>query len=261
MEQSFNEQNIDTDKLWQDYQLNRTIDNKNRIIIHYIPLVNSIVNRMVPVYGPHMSCDDLAGYGVLGLIDAVDKYAPERGIRFEAYAAKRIKGEIIDNIRSQDWASASLRNRIKQIGQAYEALEAKQGAPVDDEAVAEHLGLDVQQVRTALEKSYMFNMIRFETLISSAGDGNVKIEETLSDQDACTPEEELTNKEFANILKEAIDRLSDKERKIITLYYFEELMLKDIADILGVTPARVSQIHSRALLKIRVELERYFNLA
>ena len=164
---------------------------------------------------------------------------------------------MIDNIRSQDWASSSLRSRIKQIGQAYEKLEAQEKAEVSDEAVADMLGLEVQQVRTALEKAHMFNVVHFETLLSSAGDGNVTLEETIRADVSQTPEEKLFRKEFSRMLAESIDKLSANERKILTLYYFEELMLKDIAALLNVTPARVSQIHSRALLKIRMDIEKY----
>lgn len=260
MEQAAAPQDVDTAKMWQDFQLDRSIENKNRLVMHYIFLVNSIVSRMMPLYGPHMGYDDLVGYGVLGLIDAVEKFVPERGIRFEAYAAKRIKGEVIDNIRQQDWASASLRSRIKQIGRAYEELESKQAGEATDDEVASMLGLDVQQVRGALEKAYMFNMVRFEALVSNAGDGNVTLEETLKSDSAQMPEEQLTQREFSQVLARSIEKLNDNERKIITLYYFEELMLKDIAAILKVTPARVSQIHSRALLKIRTDIETYFHM-
>lgn len=262
MEQELDQ--LNSDALWEAYQQDRSVETKNRLVMHYVFLVNHIVSRMMPVYGQHMSYDDLVGYGVLGLIDAVDKFVPARNVRFEAYATKRIKGEIIDNMRQQDWASVSLRNRIKQIGRAYDELESdpdNPGYPASEEDVAERLGLDVQQVRTALEKAYMFNMVHFETLVLSGGPNGGSFEDSLPGYEGDMPEEKLQRQEFSNVLANAISALSPNERKVITLYYYEEFMLKDIAKTLQVTPARVSQIHSRALLKIRTAVERYYQLA
>lgn len=242
--------------LWAEFQKDKSIENKNRLVLHYLFLVRSTASRLMPLYSAHTNYDDLIGYGVLGLIDAVEKYAPERGVRFDSYASKRIRGEIIDNMRKQDWASASLRSRIKQIGQAYDTLGMEEDE-VGEEQVAQSLGLDVQQVRTALEKAYMFNMVHFESLLNGGAGGAVSVENLLPESEEAGPQRQLEKQEFKQILMNAISRLSPNERQVIALYYYEELMLKDIAGLMQVTPARVSQIHSRALLKIRIELERY----
>ncbi len=241
------------ENLWNQFQKHRSIENKNKLVLHYLFLVRSIAGRLMPLYGAHTNYDDLIGYGVLGLIDAVEKFAPERGIRFDLYATKRIRGEIIDNMRKLDWASASLRSRIKQIGQVYDTLGCKRDDE-GEEQVAAALGLDVKQVRAALEKAHMFNVVYFEAILDNGG---ACVENLLPESEESGPQQQLEKQEFKEILMNAIDHLSPNEKKIITLYYYEELMLKDIARLMQVTPARVSQIHSRALLKIRMELERY----
>ncbi len=243
--------------LWSAFQKSRTTENKNRLVVHYVPLVNRIVSRIVPMYTAGTSFEDLVGYGVLGLIDAVDKYAPDRNVKFETYAVKRIKGEIIDSMRRQDWAPASLRSRIKQIDKAYEQMEAN-GLDVTDEDVAEYLGLDVRQVRAASEKAYMFNVLHFETLISSAVEGGETYLDAMPGRDASDhPDRMLEKQELKKAIAQIINGLPEKERQIVTLYYYEELMLKDIAALLNVTPARVSQIHARALEKIKKGVQNY----
>lgn len=243
--------------LWSAFQKSRTTENKNRLVVHYVPLVNRIVSRVIPMYTAGTSYEDLVGYGVLGLIDAVDKYAPDRNVKFETYAVKRIKGEIIDSMRRQDWAPASLRSRIKQIDKAYEQMEAD-GLDATDEDVAEYLGLDVRQVRAASEKAYMFNVLHFETLISSAVEGGETYLDAMPGGDANDhPDRMLEKQELKKAIAGIINDLPEKERQIVTLYYYEELMLKDIAALLRVTPARVSQIHARALEKIKKGIQSY----
>lgn len=256
MEQRVNLAYEQAQSLWDQFQKDRSVENKNKLVLHYLFLVRGIASRLMPLYSAHTNYDDLIGYGVLGLIDAVEKFAPERGIRFDSYASKRIKGEIIDNMRKQDWASASLRSRIKQIGQAYDALGYEQ-EEAGEEKVAASLGLDVQQVRTALEKAYMFNMVHFESILNTGTGTCLTVENLLPENEEDGPQQQLEKQEFRKMLMNAISRLSPNERQVITLYYYEELMLKDIARLMQVTPARVSQIHSRALLKIRLDLERY----
>ena len=241
------------ENLWSQFQKHRSIENKNKLVLYYLFLVRSIASRLMLIYSAHTNYDDLIGYGVLGLMDAVEKFAPERGIRFDLYASKRIRGEIIDNMRKQDWASASLRSRIKQIGQAYDTLGCEQDE-AGEEQVAAAVGLDVKQVRAALEKAHMFNVVHFETILNN---GVACVENLLPESEESGPQRQLEKQEFKKILMNAIEHLSPNEKQIITLYYYEELMLKDIARLMQVTPARVSQIHSRALLKIRMELERY----
>ena len=237
--------------LWTVYKGSGDIEAKNQILLNYSFLVKWIVRRMMPKYNNYNEYDDLVSCGMLGLIDAVDKFELKHEVKFETYAVARIRGEILDYMRSQDWASPSLRKKISAITSAYETYEnMNSGHPVDRE-VADSLGMSVEQVQKILTQTHMFNLVNFEDALSA---GNPEAE--IKGKDENTPEEELLNKEKKELLTEIIDALPEKERLVITLYYYEGLLLKEIAEILQVTESRVSQIHSKVLTKMRVKLEK-----
>ena len=237
--------------LWSLYKETGDIEAKNEILLNYGYLVKWIVRRMMPKYNSYNEYDDLVSCGMLGLIDAVDKFELKHEVKFETYAVSRIRGEILDYMRSQDWASPSLRKKISAITNAYEAFENLNPGQPADKSVAESLGMQVEQVQRILTQTHMFNLVNFEETLSS---GNPETE--LKGKDENTPEEELLNKERKQLLAETIELLPEKERLVITLYYYEGLLLKEIAEILQVTESRVSQIHSKVLAKMRVKLEK-----
>ena len=188
---------------------------------------------------------------MLGLIDAVDKFELKHEVKFETYAVSRIRGEILDYMRSQDWASPSLRKKINAITNAYELFESKNlDRPVDQD-VADSLEMPVEQVHKILNQSHMFNLVNFEDALSS-----LNPEAEIRSQDEKSPEDDLLEKEKKELLTEVIEALPEKERLVITLYYYEGLLLKEIAGILHVTESRVSQIHSKVLAKMRTKLEK-----
>ena len=237
--------------LWGVYKGTGDIEAKNEILLNYGYLVKWIVRRMMPKYNVYNEYDDLVSCGMLGLIDAVDKFELKHEVKFETYAVSRIRGEILDYMRSQDWASPSLRKKISAITSAYETFENQNpGRPVD-KAVSESLGMPVEQIQKILTQTHMFNLVNFEDALSS---GNPEAE--IKGREENSPEEELLQKERKQILTEVIDALPEKERLVITLYYYEGLLLKEIADILQVTESRVSQIHSKVLGKMRTRLEK-----
>ena len=239
-------------RLWCDFKNFGDIEAKNEILLNYGYLVKWIVRRMMPKYNNYNEYDDLVSCGMLGLIDAVDKFELKHEVKFETYAVSRIRGEILDYMRSQDWASPSLRKKISAITSAYEVYESKNlGRPVDKD-VAESLGMPIDQVRKILNQTHMFNLVNFEDAL---GGGN-NLEAEIGNFDENTPEDELLEKEKKHLLAKAIDELPEKERLVITLYYYEGLLLKEIADILRVTESRVSQIHSKVLAKMRTKLEK-----
>lgn len=240
----------DIDKLWRQFKSSGDQELKNRILLHYIDLVKTTVRRMMPKYNRYNEFDDLVNCGVIGLIDAVDKFSLDHGVKFEAYAVSRIKGEILDYMRSQDWAPSSLRKKINSISRTYELAENNPGIDDTDEYVARQLDMSVEQVQKILAKSHMFNMINLEDSISAASAAG-----SMPDNEETLPENLLLKKELKKILVELIDSLSEKERLVITLYYYEDLLLKEIADILGVTESRVSQIHSKVLIKLKSKLK------
>ena len=239
------------DQLWIAFKEKGDIDAKNDILIHYGYLVKWIVRRMMPKYNNYNEYDDLVSCGMIGLIDAVDKFELKHEVKFETYAVTRVRGEILDYMRSQDWASPSLRKKISAINNAYEVFESKNpDGPVDQE-VADSLGMPVEQVHKVLNQTHMFNLINFEDALGTANH-----EAEIRNRDEKSPEDELLEKEKKAVLVEVIDDLPEKERLVITLYYYEGLLLKEIADILNVTESRVSQIHSKVLAKMRIKLEK-----
>ena len=246
---------IPIDELWKRYHATRMLEDKNALLVHYVELVKRVVRRMMPTYRTHNEYDDLLSYGILGLIDALDRYDPSVGIKFETYASKRIRGEILDHMRKQDWAPSSLRRKINRISSAYTDLEMEFHRPATDDEVARHLEMDVDDVRKTLDKTYIFNVLYFEDFLT---DSYADCELTQSTEEA--PAVQAEKKELAEILGKMIDDLPQNERTVVTLYYFEELTLKEIAQVLKVTESRVSQIHSKVLAKLRERLQRTFEI-
>ena len=238
---------VDAQRLWEKYFKERSIEDKNELVMLYIGQVKSIVLRMIPTYKGYSSYDDMLSCGVLGLMDAIDKYDASKKVKFEYYAAMRIKGEIIDNIRKQDWAPSSLRRKIKTISNACAELENKLHRSPTDEEIAEHLGMDEEEVQKVLEKSHMFNILYFEEMVQ---DDHLRENTTNS----APMEEEVERTEMIKILGGLIEELSERERMVITLYYYEEMTLKEIARVLGVTESRTSQIHSKAVMLLRSKM-------
>ena len=244
------EKEADLEKLWLLYK--ETGDNtaKNEILMSYVKLVKAIVRRMMPKYNRYNEFDDLVNCGVIGLIDAVERFDLSHGVKFEAYAVSRIRGEILDYMRLQDWAPASMRKKINAIACVYEQAETDPGIDATDEYVARRLDMSVDQVQKILAQSHMFNLMNFEDTVNAANAINSAAVEEKS-----LPENRLLDKELKQTLVHLIDSLPEKERLVITLYYYEGLLLKEIADILEVTESRVSQIHSKVLLRLKAKLK------
>jgi len=236
-------------KLWVDYKVSGDRGIKDDLLLHYGYLVRWIVRRMMPKYNNYNEYDDLVSCGMIGLIDAVDKFELKHEVKFETYAVTRVRGEILDYMRSQDWASPSLRKKISAINSAYEIHESKNPNGSVDQQVADSLGMTVENVHKVLNQTHMFNLINFEDAL-----GTTNPEAEIKNREEKTPEDELLEKEKKAVLVQVIDELPEKERIVITLYYYEGLLLKEIADVLSVTESRVSQIHSKVLAKMRAKL-------
>jgi RNA polymerase sigma factor for flagellar operon FliA len=246
--------NSKADELWSKYSQDKSIETKNELVLHYIYLVKSIVFRMLPTYEGYSNYDDLLSCGVLGLIDAINKYDIKRDVKFEYYASLRIRGEIIDHIRKQDWAPSSLRRKIQAIGNAYCELEKSLSREPTDVEVAEYMDMEEDDLQKIIEKTHMFNVVHFEEMLTE----DFSLGNTIQDKGE-TPEERLESKEMKEILGKLIDSLPEKEKLVVTLYYYEEMTLKEIAGILGVSESRTSQIHSKVILKLRTKLQHTYN--
>ena len=241
---------LSVQELWSRYSRERSLELKNELVMRYLSQVKSIVLRLMPTYKAYSNYDDMLSCGVLGLMDAVEKYDMSRDVKFEYYAAMRIKGEIIDNIRKQDWAPSSLRRKIKSISNAYSELEHRLGREPTDSEVAKYLDMSEDELQNTLGKSQMFNIIHFEEMVQNDATWEYMVQNNEN-----TLEEEVENREMVDILGRIIDSLPEKEKLVITLYYYEEMTLKEIAEVLGVSESRVSQIHSKVVMKLRNKMQ------
>ncbi len=246
--------------LWDAYNKDPSVETKNDLLLHYLYLVRKIVLRMMPKYKSFSDYDDLVSSGVLGLMDAIGRYDMVRNVKFETYACKRIKGEILDYMRKQDWISSSMRSKIKKVQQAFDRLSIDFGRKVTEEDVADFLGMETRQVQEILDNEYIHNIIYFESAISgNPNDDGLKLIDTVKDNnEEASPESQYEKKEISAVLARVLDMLPKNERIVIELYYNEELLLREIAEVLHVTESRVSQIHSKALKRIQELMERQF---
>lgn len=243
------------DELWRKYKTDKSV--KQQLVLHYLYLVKKVVIRMIPAYGGYVDMDDLVSCGVIGLMDAIDKYDVSKNIDFEVFSKHRISGEIIDNLRRMDWASVSLRGRIKQMNKAMEDLQTELGRKPMDEEIADRMEISVDKLLKLKTRVHMFNIVHFESIISDDEGNSVSIGDLVKDESTHDISDDLQKEELSKVLAGSIDKLNEKEQLVVKLYYYEELKFKEIAAVLDVTESRVSQIHSNALNKLRKSLGRY----
>lgn len=240
---------LDIEALWDEYFETRSEEVKNKIISHYLYIVSIVVKRLMPQYKDYSEKDELMSCGVLGLIDAVNKFDRSFGVKFQTYATVRIRGEIIDYMRKQDWAPSSLRKKISSIQNAIEVLEAELNRRPTEAEIAEYLGVKESVVQKVLQKSHMFNLVYFESMIYEK-ESEENLEMFRND-----PYQKIENEVMLEALMKLIDQLPERERLVITLHYFEGMTMKNIAKILNISESRVSQIHSRILMDMRKALQ------
>ena len=239
---------MDINSLWIDYSKTKDKEIKKKLIENYVELVRIIAGRMYNFYGTKVEYDDLIGYGVLGLIDSIDKFDITKDIKFETYAQIRIKGAIIDNIRKLDWIPRSLRKKSKDIQIAISTLENRLGRSPSNAEIAEEMGIEEGNLDLILSDMSTFNMSSLEEMIYSVGDYFTKSEALDS------PEDIYEKSEIVKILEKSIEILNKSEKLVITLYYYEELTYKEIGEVMELSESRISQIHSKAILKLKNNL-------
>lgn len=237
--------------LWEEYKKTKSPDIKEQIINKYANLVKIVAGRMNIYTNSQIEYEDLIGYGIFGLIDAIEKFDYTKGYKFETYASLRIRGEIIDNIRKIDWIPRSLRQKNKQLEDAIEKLEMENGREPTELEIAKELNIPEEQVKEYIKNQSLYNLISLDGYLEQSHE---KATNSLTDKDKNIPDVALTEKEQKKILLEAIDSLTDKQKQVITLYYYEELTLKEISKILGVSESRVSQIHSNCMKILKKKL-------
>ncbi len=245
------------DGLWGDYKANGTTEARERLIIHYSPLVKFVAGRVAAGLPQNVEQTDLVSYGIFGLIDAIDKFEPERGFKFETYAIARIKGAIIDELRSIDWVPRSVRAKARAVERAYSELENELRRNPNDAEVAAKLGLSEDELGQTLSQISFTGLVALDELIGGGGNGersgSSTLGETISDRQH-DPVEAFEVDEMKHLLADLINRMPDRERLVLTLYYYEALTLAEIGQVLGVTESRVCQIHTKAILQLRARL-------
>jgi RNA polymerase sigma factor FliA len=241
--------------LWMEFARTRDKGIRDRLILTYAPLVKYVAGRLGSGLPAHVDEGDLVSYGLLGLIGAIERYDPSRDIKFETYAIARIKGAIIDELRALDWVPRSVRSRAREIERAIGELEAKTGVAPTDEQIAAKIGISVDELEESLADISRSSIAALDELWSVSGDGDqISLMDTIEDESGPKPEAALDQTEMREALADAIARLPEREKLVITLYYYEELTLREIGEVLGVTESRVSQLHTKAILRLKARL-------
>ena len=226
-------------------------------IEEYLKLVKRIAGRLSICLPSHVDEGDLVGHGVFGLLDAIERFDPKRGVKFETYASLRIRGAIIDGLRMMDWVPHSARKKIKHIQNAFAELESQLGRPASLEEVALNLSLERKEIEEILIQSQILSLMSFDEIMTGEdGESTRTMLDSLTDGEAQKAFQEIENAEKQKIMEDAINRLPEKEKIVIALYYQEELTLKEIAAVLKLSESRISQLHSKAILRLRGRLSR-----
>jgi len=242
-------------RVWLEYRRTKDQKLRDRLILTYAPLVKYVAGRLGSGLPAHVDDEDLASYGLLGLMGAIERFDPTREIKFETYALGRIKGAIIDELRSLDWVPRSVRSRARQIERTIGELEAKLGRAPNDDEIAGKLGVSQEELDDDLFQISRSSIAALDELWTVSGSGDqVSLIDTIEDTAGPSPTASLDETELREAMADAIDGLPEREKIVITLYYYEELTLREIGEVLGVTESRVSQLHTKAVLRLKSRL-------
>jgi RNA polymerase sigma factor for flagellar operon FliA len=248
---------IELRELWSRYKKNGDEKARERLVLAYSPLVKFVAGRMSSGLPAHIEEADLISYGLLGLIGAIERFEPEREIKFETFAVARIKGSIIDELRSLDWVPRSVRAKAREIEAAHSKLERELGRTPTDEEVSNALEMSMDDFQEALIQISNSSLVALDELwaVSDASGDQVSLLDTMRDPSAVDPARELGVSELKDRLAHAISRLPEREKLVVALYYYENLTLREIGEVLGVTESRVSQLHTKAVLRLKARLQ------
>ena len=243
-------------QLWRDYKQTGEERLRERLILHYSPLVKYVAGRVGVGLPPNIEQADLVSYGIFGLIDAIQKFDLERAIKFETYAISRIKGAIIDELRSIDWIPRSVRYKAREVEKAYAVLEGRLHRTPTEAEVAAELGIALEDLHTIFSQVSFVNVVALDELLTSGGEKGDKLSlvDTLEDTKAEDPVQAFESEETKYLLAKAINTLPEREKIVVTLYYYEGLTLAEIGQVLGVTESRICQMHTKAVLQLRGKL-------
>jgi len=242
--------------LWENFKETADPATRERLILHYAPLVKYVAGRVGVGLPPNIEQADLVSYGIFGLIDAIEKFDINRAIKFETYAISRIRGAIIDELRAIDWIPRSVRYKAREVERAYATLEGELRRTPTEPEVAERLGIGVDDLHQIFSQVSYVNVVALDELLSVGGEKGDKLSlvDTLEDTKAEDPVTAFENEETKFLLARAINQLPEREKIVVTLYYYEGLTLAEIGRVLGVTESRICQMHTKAVLQLRAKL-------
>ncbi|MDR2758461.1 MAG: RNA polymerase sigma factor WhiG [Spirochaetaceae bacterium] len=243
------------EELWVTYRKNRDPKIRELFIRQYAPLVKYVAGKVAIGMPANVEFDDLVGYGAFGLMDAIDKFDPEKNVKFKTYAVTRIRGAIFDELRSIDWVPRSVRQKTREVEETIGALEAQLGRTATDQEIAAALGMsEAEYLKTIMKISGTSILSLNDVWFSGDENDKVSIGDSIESPSSMNPDVIVEKEEIRRVIVEAIQELPDKEKKILVLYYYEELTLKEIGQVLEVTESRVSQLHTKAILRLRAKL-------
>ncbi len=245
-------------RLWERFKANGDRDARDRLVLHFSPLVKYVAGRVGVGLPRNVEQADLVSYGIFGLIDAIERFQPERGYKFETYAITRIKGAIIDEMRSLDWVPRSVRLKARTIEGAYATFEAAHHRTPSDEELAAETQMTASQLHQALSQISFLGVVALDDVVGGAGGGDSRDSATFGDNladPAAGPGAMIEVKEMRHILASAIGDMPERERTVLSLYYYEGLTLSEIGSVFGVSESRACQIHTRAILQLRAKID------
>jgi RNA polymerase sigma factor FliA len=248
---------VELRELWRRCKQDGDERARERLVVAYSPLVKYVAGRMASGLPSHVEEADLISYGLLGLIGAIERFDPDREIKFETFAVSRIKGAIIDELRSLDWVPRSVRSKARDVERAHQKLENRLQRAPSDEEMSDELGISVEDFHSVLLEIANSSVLALDDLwtIADPDGGQVSLLDTIHDPNAVDPEREMDAAELKDRLADAIESLPERERLVVALYYYENLTLREIGEVLGVTESRVSQLHTKAVLGLRSNLQ------
>ncbi|QCX32333.1 FliA/WhiG family RNA polymerase sigma factor [Caloramator sp. E03] len=231
-------------------------DEREEMIIKYLPYVKYIASRLVAGKPPGLEYEDLISFGIIGLIDAIERFDPTKGLKFETYATLRIRGAIIDELRKISWIPKSAFSKLNYLNQLKNELETKLNREPTEEELSNYSGMSTEEIRNIESYINYISIISLDEVLFKSDEEDVKFKSIIKDSTSPQPDVIIEDNEKQNMLKKAIDMLSEKDKIILNLYYFEKLTLKEIGKILNISESRVSQLHSRAIVRLRENLKK-----
>jgi RNA polymerase sigma factor for flagellar operon FliA len=243
------------DELWKSYRKTHDASIRNRLIKQYLPLVKYVAGKLAVGMPQNVEFDDLVSYGVIGLFDAIEKFDPGKHVKFKTYAVTRVRGAIFDQLRQLDWVPRSIRQKTRELEDAVRRLEAQLGRAATDQEIAKELGVNEKEFERIILKISGTTVLSLND-VWYAGEENdrMSIGDSIESPQSRNPDSIVEKQEVKRVIIEAINELPDKEKKVLVLYYYEDLTLKEIGAVLGVTESRISQLHTKAIMRLRGRL-------